>query len=177
MSAPVELYAKLVRLAAPASGAPAPERAVARKKLGDLRKKHPEIPPARAFVAGSTSGARGAWGVIVLLPEGTISEHKGSLQPRPELNAAWCELVAIGAAISEWLKTERPDPLVVLAPSWAISTIEGRMAPRDRYRAIVERIRAVLARAKEAGLEVRFMALGELHNLAERTARAALEAA
>lgn len=176
MSAPA-LYTKLLRLAAPSSGAPAPERAVARRKIRELRAKHPEIPPCRAFCAGSTAGARGAWGVLLLLPEGTISEHKGALQPRPELNAAWCELVAIGAAIGAWLQTERPDPLVVLAPSWAISTIEGHMVPRDRYKAIVARIRGVLARAKEAELEVRFMPLGEHRNLAEWTARLALEAA
>jgi hypothetical protein len=176
MSAPA-LYLKLVRLAAPTSGAPAPERAVARRKLLDLRKKHPEIMPARAFVAGSTAGARGAWGVLLLLPEGTITEHKGALAARPELNAAWCELVAIGAAVRAWLDTGRPDPLVILAPSWAISTIEGRLVARDRYQAIVERIRTVLEQAKGAELEVRLVPLGEHCNLAERTARAALEAA
>lgn len=177
LSAPDVLYGKLARLAAPGSGATDPERAVARRKLLDLRAKHPEIPPCRAFVAGQAKGSRGAWGVLMLLPEGVLFDRKGVLAPRPELNASWCELVAIGAAVGAWLETERPDPLIVVAPRWAIDTIEDRLAARDRYRAVVGRIRSVLERAKAAGIEVRLVPLGEGYNYAARVALGALEAA
>jgi hypothetical protein len=165
----LELYSKLCALAAPSSGATDNEREVARRKVLELRQKH-GIQPAQAFCSAVHVQRGAAWAYMTIRPEGTVLSSKGALRPRPELNQAWAELVAIGAALAAWRDAGRPDPVVVRASSWAVGLLTGRELVRPTYAELLARLRTLLG---AVDFEVSFQPAGE-RNPAESEARRAL---